>query len=250
MRSRKTGEYTRCRLYGGASTGPKTAEGLERCRLARLKHGLRSAAAVIQRKQAVAERKRFREESAILFTPWRSLKKRLLNNGAVVPHVGGQGRIAQLRFDLIDNQQTVANLVKQEICVQHPRIDAYQDRWDRMMRLIEARAASGAAEHSGVPGADTGLLVCRRRSIGSAAFSEKVCEWRLDAALLKEMRELEKQAAVELGWFAERAAVRLRPEISDEVRTLAEALTPQELRELEQKLLAARQKLAPAINAY
>jgi len=64
------------------------------------------------------------------------------------------------------------------------------------------------------------------------------------------MRELEKQAAVELGWFAERAAVRLRPEISDEVRTLAEALTPQELRELEQKLLAARQKLAPAINAY
>jgi len=166
MRSRKTGEYTRCRLYGGASTGPKTAEGLERCRLARLKHGLRSAAAVIQRKQAVAERKRFREESAILFTPWRSLKKRLLNNGAVVPHVGGQGRIAQLRFDLIDNQQTVANLVKQEICVQHPRIDAYQDRWDRMMRLIAARAASGAAEHSGGPW-------CRYRASGLPASVDR-----------------------------------------------------------------------------
>jgi hypothetical protein len=67
MRSRKSGEYTRCRLHGGASTGPKTSEGLERCRLARLKHGLRSAAAVQQRKQDVAERKQCREELAHLY---------------------------------------------------------------------------------------------------------------------------------------------------------------------------------------
>jgi hypothetical protein len=33
----------RCRLHGGASTGPRTAEGLERCRRARLKHGWYSA---------------------------------------------------------------------------------------------------------------------------------------------------------------------------------------------------------------
>lgn len=30
MRSRVTGEYTRCRVHGGSSTGPKTAEGLAR----------------------------------------------------------------------------------------------------------------------------------------------------------------------------------------------------------------------------
>ena len=33
----------RCRLHGGKSTGPRTPEGLERSRRARLKHGQRSA---------------------------------------------------------------------------------------------------------------------------------------------------------------------------------------------------------------
>ena len=54
MRSVKTGDYTRCRMHGEASTGPKTEEGLERCRQARWKHGQRSAAAIAERKQGQA----------------------------------------------------------------------------------------------------------------------------------------------------------------------------------------------------
>ena len=44
----------RCRMHNGPSTGPRTAEGLERSRRARWKHGLYSA-------EAVAEQKRVRE---------------------------------------------------------------------------------------------------------------------------------------------------------------------------------------------
>jgi hypothetical protein len=44
----------RCRMHGGASTGPRTADGLERSRRARWKHGLYSA-------EALAEQKRVRE---------------------------------------------------------------------------------------------------------------------------------------------------------------------------------------------
>jgi hypothetical protein len=44
----------RCRLHGGLSTGPSTAEGIERIRRAKTKHGQYSAA-------AIAERRRFRE---------------------------------------------------------------------------------------------------------------------------------------------------------------------------------------------
>ena len=44
----------RCSMHGGASTGPRTAEGLARSRRARWKHGLYSA-------QAMAEQKRVRE---------------------------------------------------------------------------------------------------------------------------------------------------------------------------------------------
>jgi hypothetical protein len=50
MRSTKTGNYTRCRMHGGASTGPRTEEGLERCRRARWKDGLRSSAAMAERR--------------------------------------------------------------------------------------------------------------------------------------------------------------------------------------------------------
>jgi hypothetical protein len=44
----------RCRMHGGASTGPRTAEGLARSKRARWKHGLYSA-------EARAEQQRARE---------------------------------------------------------------------------------------------------------------------------------------------------------------------------------------------
>jgi hypothetical protein len=44
----------RCRMHGGASTGPRTAEGLARSRRSRWKRGLYSA-------EARAEQKRVRE---------------------------------------------------------------------------------------------------------------------------------------------------------------------------------------------
>jgi hypothetical protein len=51
----------RCRLHGGRSTGPKTAEGLERLRAARTTHGRYSAenrqvAAMIRALKAEAKR--------------------------------------------------------------------------------------------------------------------------------------------------------------------------------------------------
>ena len=41
----------RCRMHGGTSTGPRTSEGLERCRIANWKHGWYSAIAVQQRRE-------------------------------------------------------------------------------------------------------------------------------------------------------------------------------------------------------
>lgn len=47
----------RCRMHGGTSTGPRTEQGLERCRRANWKHGRRSAKATHERKQAVELRR-------------------------------------------------------------------------------------------------------------------------------------------------------------------------------------------------
>lgn len=41
----------RCRMHGGKSTGPRTPEGLERVRRARLKHGHYSAESIALRRQ-------------------------------------------------------------------------------------------------------------------------------------------------------------------------------------------------------
>lgn len=41
----------RCRMHGGRSTGPRTAEGLERCRRSRLKHGHYTAEAITERQR-------------------------------------------------------------------------------------------------------------------------------------------------------------------------------------------------------
>ena len=56
----------RCRMHGGASTGPRTVEGLARSRRARWKHGRYSA-------EALAEQKRARE----LLTQSRELLKQM-----------------------------------------------------------------------------------------------------------------------------------------------------------------------------
>jgi len=47
----------RCRLHGGASTGPRTAEGIERIKRARTKHGFYTAEMVGWRRQWAEDRR-------------------------------------------------------------------------------------------------------------------------------------------------------------------------------------------------
>jgi hypothetical protein len=133
------------------------------------------------------------------------------------------------------------------------RIDAQTDRHRRMLAVIEARAQ----EHADVPGGDTGLLVRqvkvvkvygasasdrggdsdeelegqphggalrRRRSridiLESLQRSVEVEEYAVDTGLLKELRELEKLTAQEVGDWTERHLVtpdlkRLRKEAQE-----------------------------------
>lgn len=89
------------------------------------------------------------------------------------------------------------------------RVRALNDRQQRMVRLIEARAAEHApsdepSEHAAVPGGDTGMLVRSYKGVGRGDDFQLLEEYAFDAALAKEMREHEKQAAQELGQWLER----------------------------------------------
>lgn len=78
------------------------------------------------------------------------------------------------------------------------RLRNLQDRIDRMTRLIDARAQEFAAT-SETAGGDTGLLA---RDYKGKNADRAV--YRFDAALVRELREHERQAAQELGQWAEK----------------------------------------------
>lgn len=84
------------------------------------------------------------------------------------------------------------------------RVDALHDRWRKLQKIIEARALAYAKD---AHGADTGLLCQTIRWEGKGDDARAVIEYELDAALLRELREHEKQAAQELGQWSEKREV-------------------------------------------
>jgi hypothetical protein len=82
------------------------------------------------------------------------------------------------------------------------RLSALQDRWDRANEVIQERAAD--PEMARIPGGTTGLLTrstrTRTRKLkDGTVFTREQEDIRVDVALLKELREIEEQAAREVG---------------------------------------------------
>jgi hypothetical protein len=96
--------------------------------------------------------------------------------------------------------------VRRVIARRNRRLLSLEGRWLAMQEIIEARAADPA--HQRAPGGATGLLVRRQKMLGSGENAVLVEEFELDAAILKELREHERQAAIEVGdWVEKRAPV-------------------------------------------
>ena len=94
-----------------------------------------------------------------------------------------------------------ARIRRSGIAVIENRVARLQDIERRMARLIEARASAYANPE--IPGGDTGLVVEEIKGIGSGEAFRTVYEYKTDAALLRELREYNKQVSQELGQWAE-----------------------------------------------
>ena len=110
-----------------------------------------------------------------------------------------EARIRYLR------ERMAAGIIKAAIRDKNARVEALQDRWDRMKRVIEERAKDRAMRKAA--GGKTGLLVRRLKQVGSGDSATVVEEFEVDTALLKEMRAHEEQAAKELGQWVEKSEV-------------------------------------------
>jgi hypothetical protein len=99
------------------------------------------------------------------------------------------------------------------------RIQRLNDHWLRMRDLVEARSE----DHADAPGGDTGLLVRDVKVIGKGEDAREVEVFKFDAALLRELRETEEQAAKELGQWTERSEVTVLQKLAKEVDGMSDA---------------------------
>jgi hypothetical protein len=121
-------------------------------------------------------------EAGYKTTAAQQCASRLLTNVQV------QARVAELKREISER------LKNSSIRSIDKRLDVLQDRWERMMAVILARAADPAYKNE--PGGHTGLLVRKMKVLANGATVE---DFSLDVALLRELREVETQAAKELG---------------------------------------------------
>ena len=75
------------------------------------------------------------------------------------------------------------------------RLDALNDRWQKLQQFMNERAAS--PEMQNVVGGNTGIVYIRRRVVNS--HGHVLVVEQVDQALMREFREHEKQASKELG---------------------------------------------------
>jgi hypothetical protein len=85
------------------------------------------------------------------------------------------------------------------------RVEALDERWLAMRQVIAERAADPSMQD--VPGGKSGLLTREIKSVGSGGNAREVEVYRVDTALLKELREHERQAAEELGQWVDRKEI-------------------------------------------
>ncbi len=103
-------------------------------------------------------------------------------------------------------ERAAEELERHAIALKARRMRTYDQRWRALLAIIAARAADPAMRS--VPGGTTGLLVRRVKSIGSGENAQVIEEYEVDRGLLAELRELEKQAAIEAGQWTSKTEVR------------------------------------------
>lgn len=95
-----------------------------------------------------------------------------------------------------------AAIVARGIAERQNRVNALNERWLLMQRVITERAKH--PEYAGAPGGDTGLLVKTVKAVGPGKDIELIEEYGVDVGLLRELRAHEQQAAQELGQWTEK----------------------------------------------
>jgi Terminase small subunit len=150
---------------------------------------------------------------------------RLIRDGTI------SARVHELQNEIAAK---LSQMREERISSLQQRIDGYNERRQKLLAIIGERAMAGW----NAPGASTGLLTRVVKSIGSGKNFKEIEEFRVDTALLRELREVEKQAAIELSQWTEKRDVKMDANVTANAKILAATFT---LGELERMMSAGLQ---------
>jgi hypothetical protein len=97
-----------------------------------------------------------------------------------------------------------AAMLKLDIAKRHKRVECLDMLHQKSLAVIQARAD---AMPDDAPGTNTGLMVRQVKQIGTGPNAVTIEEFQIDAALMKEIRAIQEQAAAELGQKVDKVAV-------------------------------------------
>jgi hypothetical protein len=129
------------------------------------------------------------------------------------------------------------------LSVRERRVKVLNDRWRRLHQVVTERAADPKMQ--GVPGGSTGLLVHNVKAVGKGEDFRLIDLYEVDTGLLRELREVEKQAAVELGQWTEKLEQTGDTTICVEYESMSDEELIQRARELMGRVDAAGGKSFP-----
>jgi hypothetical protein len=115
-----------------------------------------------------------------------------------------------------DIRERAANVLEaQSLEDRQYRLEELKVRHIALKAIIDARSKS--PEMKNVPGGDTGFVIRRTRVIGLGAAAEHVTDYVIDTRSMDMFLKIERQAAQEMGQWAEKADPSANARIVDNV---------------------------------
>ena len=124
------------------------------------------------------------------------------------------------------------------------RLEAIQDRWDRVRAAIDARAREDYEAMM-----KTGIVIRGLRNVGHRKDAQVVEEYEIDTAAIEALNSIEKRAAIETGQEVDRADINLRGNVQAQAEMLRKAFTLEELEVMDAKIEAAKAGTPKLIDA-